>query len=336
MLTFNERPKDLDHPRYHDTPLELPYVLLTNQLHPQNYHMSVPQNMPSYQNPPQFPSSVAYPYENNYMMQQTYQVPQMHVNGVRPVYGGQNHQPLHQPPLPLQQQGQQQQGQQQQQLLHQPQGQHPQGQQQLLHQPQQQQLHHQPLLLQHQPQLLSFLSQHLIDRLQDLLPQPPLALAPTRPDVAVSNSHKRTKRKLKFSKRQDELIVRLKKEGRPWVEIAEVVGVGSYLAARNRYQVIVGQQGNNNSSSWTSEDRDELQKLLDLAEVDKWQYIAQELSKATEKTYSAEECREHARTMFWQNPAAFGVSDETVMELHKEKRATERLVQQSVKEEYDY
>lgn len=170
--------------------------------------------------------------------------------------------------------------------------------------------------------------QAFIERLQELLPTPPLLRAPTRPDMTLSHTHRRTKRKSKFTKHQDEMIVRLKKEGRPWVEIAEVVGVGSYLAARNRYQVIVGQQGNNNSLSWTSEDRDELQKLLDSAEMDKWRYISQELSKATGKAYGADECREYARMMFWQNPAAFGVNEETIIELQKEKRATERLLQQ--------
>lgn len=178
--------------------------------------------------------------------------------------------------------------------------------------------------------------QAFIERLQGLLPVPPLSRAATRPDVAISHSHKRPKRKSKFTKRQDEMIVHLKKEGRTWVEIAEMVGVGSYLAARNRYQVIVGQQGNNNSLSWTCEDRDELQKLLDSAELDKWRYIAQELSKATGKKYTTEECREYACLMFWKNPAAMGVTQETIIELQKEKRITERLLQQPAKADYDY
>lgn len=182
----------------------------------------------------------------------------------------------------------------------------------------------------------SHTQKQLIGRLQELLPVPPLVRAWTRPDVTLSTTHKRTKRKSKFSKRQDEMIVRLKKEGRSWVEIAEVVGVGSYLAARNRYQVIVGQQGNNNSLSWTAEDRDELHKLLDSAELEKWRYIALELSKATGKNYSPEECREHARQMFWQNPTAMGVLEETVVELQKEKRITERLLQAAAREDYDY
>lgn len=180
------------------------------------------------------------------------------------------------------------------------------------------------------------LPKQLTERLQELLPMPPLVRACTRPDVALSNTHKRTKRKSKFSKRQDEMIVLLKKDGRSWVEIAEMVGVGSYLAARNRYQVIVGQQGNNNSLSWTAEDRDELHKLLDSAELEKWRYIALELSKATGKNYSPEECREHARQAFWQSPAAMGVLEEAVIELQKEKRVTDRLLQAAAREDYDY
>lgn len=176
----------------------------------------------------------------------------------------------------------------------------------------------------------------LIERLQELLPVPPLVTACTRPDVTLSNTHKRTKRKSKFSKRQDEMIVRLKKDGRSWVEIAEMVGIGSYLAARNRYQVIVGQQGNNNSLSWTADDRDELHKLLDSAELEKWRYIALELSKATGKNYSPEECREHARHIFWQSPTAMGVLEVAVIELQKEKRVTDRLLQAAAREDYDY
>lgn len=115
-----------------------------------------------------------------------------------------------------------------------------------------------------------------------------------------------------------------------------MVGLGSYLAARNRYQVIVGQQGNNNSLSWTAEDRDELQKLLDPAELDKWEYIAKELSKAAGRVYSAQECRDYVRQMFWQNPVGMGVYDETITELQKEKRVTERLTLQPQRDDFDY
>lgn len=169
----------------------------------------------------------------------------------------------------------------------------------------------------------------LIEQLQMELPVPPLSKAPTRPDVSFLNSQRRPKRKSKFTKLQDSIIVRLKKEGRLWVEIADLAGVGSYLAARNRYQVIVGQQGNNNSLSWTVEDRNQLQQLLDSAEMEKWRYIALELYKATGKCYTLAEVREFTRQMFWQNPLAMGVNEKLVEELQKEKKITERLIQQA-------
>lgn len=172
-----------------------------------------------------------------------------------------------------------------------------------------------------------------IEQLRDALPVPPLANAPTRPEPTPFNSHRRTRRRSKFSKSQDDMIVRLKKEGRPWVEIADIVGVGSYLAARNRYQVIVGQQGNNNSLSWTAEGRAHLQLLLDPAELEKWRYIAQELSKSTGKDYTAEECREYVRHLFWQNPAAMGVTEEALIEIQKERHITRRLLLQPMKED---
>lgn len=159
----------------------------------------------------------------------------------------------------------------------------------------------------------------LVERLQAELPEPPLAQAPVRPDQPSMPS-KRIKRKSKFSEEQDLLIVSLKREGRPWVEIADIAGVDSYLAARNRYQVIVGQQGNNNSSSWTQEDRNLLQHLLDGAEIQKWDYIAKKLSQATGKPFDGIECRELVREMFWASPNLMGVGEETVAELQKRAR----------------
>lgn len=178
---------------------------------------------------------------------------------------------------------------------------------------------------------------YLLEQLQAELPVPPLSKAPVRPDVMVMGSQRRPKRKSKFTKLQDSMIIRLKKEGRLWVEIADIAGVGSYLAARNRYQVIVGQQGNNNSLSWTVEDRRQLQLLLDVAELDKWRYVALELFKATGKSYTLREVREFTRHMLWQNPAAMGVSEKLVVELQREKKITERILQQTgEREDFDY
>lgn len=166
---------------------------------------------------------------------------------------------------------------------------------------------------------------HFMDRLREALPEPPLANAPTRLD-SVGTSLRKARRKSKFTKEQDLLIVRLKQEGRTWQEIAHITGVGSYLAARNRYQVIVGQQGNNNLLSWMFDGRDLLQSLLDEAEREKWDHIAKNLSKATGKMFDARECQELARQMFWADPDLMGITEETIDELLKEKNITLRLL----------
>ncbi|EGW31756.1 uncharacterized protein SPAPADRAFT_62350 [Spathaspora passalidarum NRRL Y-27907] len=166
------------------------------------------------------------------------------------------------------------------------------------------------------------------ERLQPLLPIPPLSRAPTRPDLNMNLSQKRAKRKSKFTKQQDEMIVSLKKKGKSWVEIAEITNVGSYLAARNRYQVIVGQQGNNNSSSWDLRDKVHLQEILDAGELEKWRFISNELNKSSNKNFTDLECREMIRELFWSNPASFGVNEETINECLKEKKLTDKSIEQ--------
>ena len=166
------------------------------------------------------------------------------------------------------------------------------------------------------------------ERLQQLLPPPPLLRARARPDLNLNIAQKRAKRKSKFLKAQDELIVSLKKKGKSWVEIAEISGVGSYLAARNRYQVIVGQQGNNNLSSWDLRDKVHLQQILDAGELEKWRFISSELNKATNKTFTDAECRDVIRYMFWNNPGSFGVNEDTINECLKEKKITEKSIEQ--------
>ncbi|CUM64266.1 uncharacterized protein PRCAT00001863001 [Priceomyces carsonii] len=168
------------------------------------------------------------------------------------------------------------------------------------------------------------------ERLQGILPAPPLSTAPIKEDVNMNINQKRAKRKSKFTKKQDEMIVELKKKCRSWVEIAELTGVGSYLAARNRYQVIVGQQGNNNSSSWCNEDGKVLRQIVDDAEISKWKFIAIELSKATEKEFTDKECREIIKDLVWQDPSSFGLSERTFEECIREKAITERANEQNV------
>lgn len=166
------------------------------------------------------------------------------------------------------------------------------------------------------------------ERLQQVIPTPPLSRAPTRPDITFDLSSKRVKRKSKFSQSQDDLIVSLKKKGKSWVEIAEISGVGSYLAARNRFQVIVGQQGNNNSGSWNLEDKANLQNLLDIGEIEKWKFISFELNKASNKNFTDIDCRELIKLMFWSNPQSFGVNEDTIKECIKEKKITEKSIEQ--------
>lgn len=171
-------------------------------------------------------------------------------------------------------------------------------------------------------------SQELIEKLQILLPVPPLSKAFLRPDVSNFANHKRAKRKSKFTEEQDRTIVSMKRQGHSWVAIAEATGVGSYLAARNRYQVIVGQQGSKLMSSWSLKDRKLLQSLLDDAEINKWEYIASKLSKATGKKFTAKECRKYVRHLFWMDPTAMGVLMKTVAELEKENEITRKLLKQ--------
>lgn len=179
-------------------------------------------------------------------------------------------------------------------------------------------------------------SLNLAEQLQAVMVRPPLARAPVRPESASSSASRRSKRRSKFTREQDDLIVRMKRDGKLWVEIAEASGVGSYLAARNRYQVIVGQQGNNNLSQWTASDRHILQEALDSAELDKWRCIAAELTKASGRPFTSRECRDMVRHLFWADPASFGVRSDLVAECTKEQKITERaLAQDNLDADYD-
>ncbi|PVH14805.1 uncharacterized protein CXQ87_005081 [Candidozyma duobushaemuli] len=170
----------------------------------------------------------------------------------------------------------------------------------------------------------------VIERIQLLLPAPPLAKAPLRPEPLTSQSPRRAKRKSKFTREQDQLILSLKRQGRSWVEIANITNVGSYLAARNRYQVIVGQQGSNHLSSWTPESKQYLQRLLDAGELCKWDYIAQRLSRSTGKHFTSKMCRDFARFLLFSDPESLGVTQKTVQELEKEHELTNKLLRQAV------
>lgn len=170
----------------------------------------------------------------------------------------------------------------------------------------------------------------IIERLQLLLPAPPLARAPLRPEPLSAQSARRTKRKLKFTREQDQLIFSLKRQGRLWVEIANIANVGSYLTARNRYQVIVGQQGLNHLLLWSPESKQYLQRLLDAGELCKWEYIAQRLSRSSGKHFTPKMCRDFARYLLFSDPESLGVTLKTVQELEKEHELTNKLLRQAV------
>lgn len=174
---------------------------------------------------------------------------------------------------------------------------------------------------------LSYPPHVFLEKISNSLPIPPLSKVPNRPSIYQHLNQKLSKRKSKFTKVQDDLIVKLKQEGKNWVEIAEITKVGSYLAARNRYQVIIGQQGNNNSSSWNNGYTNLLKTLLDKYEIEKWRFICDELNKATNKDFKVEELQKIIQTLFMANPYNFNLNDDLINELEKEKRMTEKAVE---------
>lgn len=157
----------------------------------------------------------------------------------------------------------------------------------------------------------------IISALKRILIQPPLKNQPLPPEVSTESTIKRSKRKSKFSQEQDEMIVDLKKKGKSWVDIAQLTGVGSFLAARNRYQVLMGQQGVA-STVWGQEDTRILQSLVDEGELEKWRFISREMYKLTGKFFTDIQCRELVRELFYQDPSEFGVDDATLNEISEQ------------------
>lgn len=328
--------KEFDQPRFYNSPMVVQQPFLQMLGHQQSQQAPPPHHPPNYVN-----QSIIYPSQ-----QQFYEPIPVNNYLLIPQQNGSNLYNQNFVPIPMVQQIQQQPQQQQQQQQPQTQAQQPppsqappppsqppkQQQPQPLvgapAPPQQMHIQHHQSPGQGPARTKGVLYSNFTERLQELLPLPPLSKAPTRPDVNYNSNQKRAKRKSKFTKKQDELIVSLKRKGKSWVEIAEITQVGSYLAARNRYQVIVGQQGNNNSSSWSSEDKVLLRNLLDQAELEKWNFIANEFNKATGKNYSDKECRDFIRQLFWMNPALFQVNEDTITECSKEKKITEKALEQ--------
>ncbi|ONH68661.1 Adherence factor [Cyberlindnera fabianii] len=156
----------------------------------------------------------------------------------------------------------------------------------------------------------------IISTLKATITCPPLREQPLQIDAVTDTPAKRIKRKSKFSKEQDEMIIDLKRKGKSWVDIAEITGVGSFLTARNRYQVLMGQQGAA-STVWSPEDVQSLQNLVDEGELEKWRFISRELYKLTRKLFSDAQCREIVRELFHDDPSEFGITEETLAELSK-------------------
>nr|WEJ92678.1 actin depolymerizing factor, cofilin [Yamadazyma tenuis] len=181
----------------------------------------------------------------------------------------------------------------------------------------------------------AYTPQSFMEKISAFLPAPPLVKVPNRPNFNQQMQQKRSKRKSKFTVQQDEMIINLKRNGKNWVEIAEITKVGSYLAARNRYQVIIGQQGNNNSSSWSSELNLALKKLIDKYEVEKWKFITKELNKIFNRDFDYKEVQSLVQSMFEANPYSFKVNDELIHELVKEKKITDKAHESVKNNDFD-
>ncbi|KGK36516.1 hypothetical protein JL09_g4328 [Pichia kudriavzevii] len=163
-----------------------------------------------------------------------------------------------------------------------------------------------------------------IDRLtyelsQNMLLPPFKSIKPNKESLREQKP-KRSKRKSKFSKEQDEIILRLKKENKNWVEIAEAAKVDSYLAARNRYQVLIGQQGGS-ASDCGPDDVLTLKTLLDDGEIEKMKYLTKEFRKCTGKSCDYRQVRELIRYLFWKDAGQFDVGVNYLEELQQKRSA---------------
>jgi hypothetical protein len=139
------------------------------------------------------------------------------------------------------------------------------------------------------------------------VPEPPLSTAiPSNPTAMNSDSQPRPKKKSKYSAEQDDIILQMKREGKSWSDIAEAANCGNALAARNRYQVLIGQQGGG-AVAWDSDDAVGLKMLLEKGEKAKWDYIATEVSRMRSKDFTASDCQGIIKQLFEENPAFFGI-----------------------------
>lgn len=98
----------------------------------------------------------------------------------------------------------------------------------------------------------------------------------------------------------------MKKEGRPWTDISDAAKCGNSIAARNRYQVLIGQQGGG-AVVWDEADTLAMQRILEDGEKAKWNFIANELSRVRSKKASRAACQRKVKELFDNNPAVFGI-----------------------------
>lgn len=148
------------------------------------------------------------------------------------------------------------------------------------------------------------------------IPEPPLALAPPiNPNVMKSDPQPRPKKKSKYTAEQDQIILSMKKNGLPWTDISKAAQCGNHIAARNRYQVLIGQQGGG-AVVWDSDDTMTFKRMLEDGERAKWNFIANELSRIRSKKATPMACQRKVKELFEHNPAMFGIvlnSGETSM-----------------------
>lgn len=140
------------------------------------------------------------------------------------------------------------------------------------------------------------------------LTEPPLsAAAPINPNALVSDTQARPKKKSKYTPEQDAIILQMKKDGKAWSEISQAAQCGNSLAARNRYQVLIGQQGGG-AVAWDTQDTMTLKHLLEDGERAKWEFVASELSRMRSVHVSEASCRKKIKELFDRDPTSFGVS----------------------------
>ena len=168
-----------------------------------------------------------------------------------------------------------------------------------------------------------------VDRLayeisQNMVVPPFNTLKPSKASMKAQKP-KRSKRRSKFTEEQDLIIINMKKENKTWVEIAECAKVDSYLAARNRYQVLIGQQGGG-TSECGPEDVLVLKDIADDGEIEKMKYLSKEFRKCTGKLCSYKQIRELIRYLFWKNAGKFDVDASYLQELERlQKQRKEEL-----------